>query len=95
MTSRAADVGPPPCARFSISPQAVVQRIDQQRPALRVVEQVVLEVGIALHDPDVAQHLVEHPRRASGATLAAQLVQQVPGAGAEQPDDDLPSENEV
>ena len=42
--------------------------------ALRVVEQVVLEVGISLHHPDVAQHLVQHARRAAGAALAAQLA---------------------
>ena len=29
-------------------------------------------------DPDVAQHFIEHARRASGAALAAQFVQQLP-----------------
>ena len=41
--------------------------------ALRIVQQVVLQIGIALDDPDVAQDFEQHPRRASGATLAAQL----------------------
>ena len=45
--------------------------------------------GIAVDDPDVAQHLEEHPRRAPGAPLAAQLVQHRPQVRAEQPDDDL------
>ena len=36
------------------------------------------EVGVALHDPDVAQHLVQHARRAAGAALVAQPVQQRP-----------------
>ena len=58
--------------------QAMVQRLDQQLAAARVVEQVLLEVGIAPHDPDVAQHLVQHPRRAAGAALGAQVVQQGP-----------------
>ena len=58
--------------------QTVVQRVDQQLPALRVVEQVVLEIGIALHHPDVAEHLVQHARRAPGAPLLAQQVRAVP-----------------
>lgn len=62
-----------------------------QRPKSAAAgEQVVLEVGIAAHRPDVPQHLVEHARRASGAALAAQLRQQVPGLGAQDTDDDLP-----
>ena len=69
--------------------QPVVQRLDQLRAALRVVEQVVLQVRVALHHPDVAQHLVQHARRAAGAALLAQLVQHLPGARAEQPDHDL------
>ena len=69
--------------------QPVVQRLDQQPAPARVVEQVVLQVGIALHHPDVAQHLVQHARRAAGAALAAQRVQHLPGALAEQADHDL------
>ena len=57
--------------------------------ALRVVQQVVLQVGIALHHPDVAQHLVQHARRAAGAALLAQAVEHLPGARAEQADHDL------
>ena len=69
--------------------QAVVQGIDQQAAALGVVQQVVLQVGIALHHPDVAQHLVQHAGRAAGAALLAQPVQHLPGARAQQPDHDL------
>jgi hypothetical protein len=69
--------------------QTMVQRVDQRCAALRVVEQVVLEVGIALHDPDVAEHLVEHACRAAGAALAAQLVQQLPSTRTQQTDHDL------
>ena len=69
--------------------EPMVQRLDQQLPAARVVEQVVLQVRVALHDPDVAQHLVEHARRAAGAPLAAQHPEHLPGARAEQADDDL------
>ena len=48
-----------------------MQRFDQCRASLRVVEQVVFQVGIATHDPDVAQHFVQHARGAPGAALAA------------------------
>ncbi len=69
--------------------EPVAQRVDQRLAPLRIVEQVVLQVRVALDDPDVAQHLEEHPRRASGAPLAAQLAQQLPHLAPEQADDDL------
>ena len=69
--------------------QAVVQGFHQQAAALGVVQQVVLQVGIALHHPDVAQHLVEHAGRAAGAALLAQPVQHLPGTRAQQPDHDF------
>ena len=60
------------------------------RAPLRVVEQVVLQVRIARHDPDVAEHLEQHPRRAAGAPLGAQRVEQRRHTVlAEQADDDL------
>ena len=69
--------------------ETVVQRLDQLGAPARVVEQVVLQVGVALDDPDVAEHLVQHARRAAGAALAAQEAEHLPGARAEQADDDL------
>jgi hypothetical protein len=69
--------------------QAVVQCVDQLRASARVVEQVVLQIGVSLHDPDVAEHLVQHACRAAGATLAAQEAEHVPRARPEQADDDL------
>ena len=69
--------------------QAMLQRFDQQLAPLRVVEQVLLQVRVAPHDPDVAQYLVQHARRASGAPLRAQVVEQFPTGCAEQPDHDL------
>ena len=60
----------------------MVQRLDQLGAPARVVEQVVLQVGIALDDPDVAEHLVQHARRAAGAALAAQQAEHLPGARA-------------
>ena len=69
--------------------QPVPERGDQQPPALRIVEEVVLQVRIALDDPDVAQHLEQHPGGPAGAPLAAQLLQQPPHRLAEQADHDL------
>ena len=69
--------------------QAVVQRAHQHLAALGIFEQVVLQVRVAAHDPDIAEHLVEHPRRAAGAAFPAQFVQDAPGFLAEQADNDL------
>jgi hypothetical protein len=67
--------------------QAVLQGVDQQLAPLGVVQQVVLQIGVALHDPDVAQHFIKHARGAAGAALVAKAVQQVPGTLTEQADD--------
>ena len=88
-TAASRSASPSGVRRFSHFAEPVVQRLDQQLAALRVVEQVVLQVRVALHDPDVAQHLVQHARRAAGLALVAQAVQQLPGARAEQADHDL------
>ena len=71
--------------------QPVAQRVDQQPLPLRIVEQVVLQVGIAVDDPDVAQHLEQHARRTAGAPLAAQLLQQLPHVRPEQADHENPA----
>ncbi len=70
--------------------EAVVQGADQHPAAFRVVEQVLLEVRVAVHDPDVAEHLIEHPRGAARPPLGAQLVEHPPAFVAEQADDDFP-----
>jgi hypothetical protein len=75
--------------------EAMVQRLDQLGAPARVVEQVVLQVGIALDDPDVAEHLVEHARRAAGAALAAQQAEHLPGARPSRRMTISRSENEV
>ena len=67
----------------------MLQGLDQQPPALGVVQQVVLQIGIALHHPDIAEYLVQHAGGAARAALVAQLVEKLPGARAEQADDDL------
>ena len=55
----------------AIFAQAVAECFDQRIAALAVGQQVVFQIRIALHDPDVAEHLVEHPRRTAGDALAA------------------------
>jgi len=52
-------------------------------------DQAVLQVRVALDRPHLAQHLVEHARRSPGAALGAQLPDQLPALGAEQPQHDL------
>ncbi len=58
--------------------QPVLQGLDQQTLAFGVVQQVVLQVWIALDDPDVAKHLVQHARGTSGAAFVTQTQQGVP-----------------
>ena len=72
----------------------MVQRMHQQLPTLRVVEEIVLDVGVAVDDPDVPQHFVsmraERPVRRSLAQLVSSSQ-----ARAQQADDDLAIGNEV
>jgi hypothetical protein len=56
--------------------EPVMQRVDEQLAPPGVVQQIVLQIGIALDDPDVAQHLEQHSRRAAGAALAAKILEQ-------------------
>ena len=69
--------------------EAMVQSVDQLATPTRVVEQIVLQIRVALHDPDVAEHFVQHARRTPGLALVAEAIQRVPRARAEQPDHDL------
>ena len=42
--------------------QTVVQGLHQQTAPAWVVEQVVLQIGVALHHPNIAQYFIEHAR---------------------------------
>ena len=77
------------CTAFFNLVEAVLQRFHQQLAAFGVVQQVVLQIGVALHHPDVTQHFIQHAGRAACAALATQLVQLVPRGLAQQPDDHL------
>ena len=68
---------------------AVAHGLHQLAAPLAAVQQVVLQIGVALHHPDVAQHLIQHAGRATGAPLRAQQLQHLPGAVPQQADDDL------
>ena len=47
--------------------EAVAQGADQEFPALVVLQQVILQVGVAGYHPHVPQDLEEHARRAPRA----------------------------
>ena len=66
-----------------------MQGIDQLRPPLGVLQQVVLQIRVACHHPDVAQDLIEHLGRTTGATLLTELGDHLPTALPQDPQDDL------
>ncbi|OIQ78441.1 hypothetical protein GALL_398520 [mine drainage metagenome] len=68
-------------------PQAVTQGADQRVAPLAALQQIVLQERIALHHPDVAQHLVQHARRATGTAFLSQLVEPAPRLCAKQAHD--------
>ena len=69
--------------------EAVMQGIDQRLTALAAGQQIVFQIRVAAHHPDVAQHLVQHARAAPGHALGAQGFERRPGRLAQQTDDDL------
>ena len=48
-----------------------------------------MQIGVALHDPDIAKHFVEHARRAAGPAFRAQIVEHAPDVFTQQPRNDL------
>ena len=62
-----------------------MERADQERPAPPIVEQVVFKIRVALDDPHVAEHFVEHAGGAPSAPLLAEFAGQLPSHGAEEP----------
>ena len=69
--------------------QTVLQCVHQHLSPARVVQQVVFQVGVALHHPDVTQDFVEHARRPPGTTFFTQLTQQLPAPCAQQASHDF------
>ena len=69
--------------------ETVAHRLYQLGAPFRIVEQVVLQIGVAVDHPDIAQHLVEHARRTAGAPFLAQVEQRLPRRIAKQADHHL------
>src|SRR5258708_37883344 len=68
----------------------MMQGFDQQPTSPGILEEVVLQIRIAPHDPDVAKYFIEHARGTTGAPLLAKLLNQRPNAFAQEANDDLP-----
>ena len=49
--------------------QTVIQRLDQRLASARIVQQIILQIGIAVDHPDIAQDFVQHARRTPRAPL--------------------------
>ena len=75
-------------ALFDVA-QPVSHRVCQRVAALGIVEHVFLQVGVALHHPDIAKHLIEHARATPGFPFTTQFKQNVPCIGTQQPHDDF------
>jgi len=58
--------------------EAVMHRSDQRIKTLPARQQVVLDIGVARHHPDVTQYFVEHFGRAARASAAAERAQHRP-----------------
>ena len=69
--------------------QPVAHRVHQGRQPLWVVQQIVDQIGIAVHHPDIAQDLEQHAGGAAGLAFGAQLLQQFPHRRAQQADENL------
>jgi hypothetical protein len=67
----------------------MAQRIDQHTAAFGVIEQIVLQIGVALHHPNITQHLVQHACGTPRAALGAQTLQSLPRGLAQQSDHDF------
>jgi hypothetical protein len=62
----------------------VLQSFYQLLSAAWVVQQVVLQIGIALNHPNIAQNFVKHAGRPARAAFVSQLIEQVPGTISQQ-----------
>ena len=69
--------------------QPVFQRLYQQLPALAVVDEIVLQKGVAADHPEIPQHLEQHACRTAGAAAVAQGLNELPAFLAEKATDDV------
>jgi len=75
-------------ARFDFV-KPVTKCFDKQTAAIRIGNQVILQIGITIDHPDVPEYFVEHTRGAAGDAPGTQFVQQVPRRLPKQANDDL------
>ena len=68
---------------------AVTQCIDQGPAPLGVIQQIILQVRVTLHDPHVTQNLVQHTSGPARTALLPKLIERVPRGLTQQADDDL------
>ncbi len=69
--------------------QPVIERLDEQMLALGVVQQIVDEIGIAPHYPDIAQYFEEHACGTAGAAFVAQFREYLPCLLSQQAQNDF------
>ena len=69
--------------------ETVFHGVDQEHTAASVFKQIILQVGIAVDNPNVAQNLIEHSGRPAGSAEVSEFGQNFPGFLSEQPDDDF------
>jgi len=62
----------------------VLQSFYQLLSAAWVVQQVVLQIGIALNHPNITQNFIKHAGRPARAAFVSQLIEQVPGTISQQ-----------
>ena len=70
--------------------QTVAHFAYQGFTAVGVFEQVVHQIRIAHHRPNIAQHFKQHPRRTPRFAPSAQIFQRLPSLFAQQSADDFP-----
>ena len=69
--------------------QPVAHGLHQCGAAFAVFQQIVRQIRVAHHRPNVAQHFKQHPRRTPRFALRAQGFQRFPSRLAQQADDDF------
>ena len=52
----------------------VIQRLNQRLAPLGIFQQVILQIRVARHHPQIAQHLKQHAGTAAGFTLGTQDI---------------------
>ncbi len=70
--------------------EPVLQGVDQRLAPWLVVQQVILQIGIAGYHPHIPEDFEQHARGTTGTPTAAELLDEFPHRFAQKPDHDLP-----